>query len=108
METTIAVDKLKTTKIRPLYDRVLIRRQDPKDVVKNGLYIPDNAVEKPMEGEVVAIGSGKLIDGVLVPLDIKIGDVVIFGRYAGNEVECLGEKFLLLQENEIMACYYEE
>lgn len=94
-------------KLRPLYDRVLVKVQDPKDVVKNGLYIPDNAVERPLEGLVTGVGNGRIERGERIPLDVKVGDTVLFGKYSGNEVEVAGEKFLILKEDEIQAVYFD-
>jgi chaperonin GroES len=98
----------KTTKLRPLYDRVLVKVVEPKEVMKNGLYVPDVAVEKPLEGEVIAVGKGRLENGVRVPLDVEEGDRVVFGRYSGSQVELLGQKLLLLQEEELQGVYFEE
>jgi chaperonin GroES len=99
--------KQKNLRLRPLYDRVLVRKNVPKEVLKNGLFIPDTAVERPTEGTVVAVGRGRVIDGKLYPLDIEVGTTILFGKYCGNEVEVLGEKMLLLKEDEIMGVYEE-
>jgi chaperonin GroES len=90
-------------KIRPLYDRVLIKRIEEKEQVQGGIIIPDTAKEKPQQGEVLAVGKGKrLEDGSLVPLDVKVGDKVLFGKYSGNEVKIDGEECLILREDEIL------
>ena len=91
-------------KIRPLYDRVLIRRLDTQETTKGGIIIPDSAKEKPQEGEVVAVGQGKLLDdGSLQPLNVKVKDRVLFGKYGGAEVSLVGEDLLILKEDEILA-----
>ena len=106
---SIEVVTLKTTKLRPLYDRVLVRLAEEKtETIKNGLIIPDVAVEQPLEGEVVAVGNGRVERGERIPLDVKAGDRVVFGRYAGNLVEVLGEKLLILSESELQAVYFED
>jgi len=93
-------------KLRPLYDRLLIRVNDKsKDVFVNGVLLPESAVEKPHEGEVIAVGNGRIVNGERIPVDAKVGDVVVYGKYSGNEVEVSGEKLLLLQESELMGVY---
>jgi chaperonin GroES len=90
-------------KIKPLYDRVLVRRIEPKEQVKGRIIIPDSAKEKPQEGKVVAAGGGKrLEDGKVVALDVKAGDKVLFGKYAGSEITVDGEELLILREDEIL------
>ncbi len=91
-------------KIRPLYDRVVVKRlEEEEEKTSGGIYIPDTAKEKPQRGEVVAVGQGKrLDDGKLVPLDVKVGDKVLFGKYAGNEVKIDGEECLIMREDEIL------
>ncbi len=90
-------------KVKPLYDRVLVRRVDEKEQVKGGIIIPDSAKEKPQQGEVVAAGSGKrLDDGKVVPLDVKTGDKVLFGKYSGSEITVDDEELLILREDEIL------
>jgi len=90
-------------KIRPLYDRVLIKRIEEKEQIQGGIIIPDTAKEKPQQGEVLAVGQGKrLEDGTLVPLDVKVGDKVLFGKYSGNEVKIDGEECLIMREDEIL------
>lgn len=90
-------------KIKPLYDRVVVRRIEPKEQVKGGIIIPDSAKEKPQQGEVVAAGGGKILeDGKIAPLDVKAGDKVLFGKYAGSEITVDGEELLILREDEIL------
>ena len=89
--------------IRPLHDRVVVRRIEEKETVQGGIIIPDTAKEKPQEGEVIAIGAGKrLDDGKLVPLDVKPGDRILFGKYSGSEIKLEGEEFLIIREDEIL------
>jgi chaperonin GroES len=89
--------------IRPLYDRLVVRRIEPQETVQNGIIIPDTAKEKPQEGEVVAAGRGKrLEDGTVVPLDVKVGDRILFGKYAGSDIKINGEEFLILREDEVL------
>ena len=91
-------------KIRPLHDRIVVKRLESEDRTKGGIIIPDSAKEKPIEGRVVAVGNGKLLkDGKLRPLDVTVGDVVLFGKYAGNEVKIDGEGFVLLREDDLLA-----
>jgi chaperonin GroES len=98
----------KKLKLRPLGDRVLVRVLPQKDEAVNGLYHPDEAKEKPQEGIVIAVGNGRIKDGARIPVDVSEGNLVTFGKYSGNEVNVLGEKLLLLSENEIMGEYYAE
>ena len=91
-------------KIRPLHDRIVVKRLESENQTKGGIIIPDAAKEKPIEGRIVAVGNGKLLkDGKLRPLDVAIGDVVLFGKYAGNEVKIDGETFVLLREDDLLA-----
>jgi len=90
-------------KIRPLYDRIVVKRIEEQETVKGGIIIPDTAKEKPQEGEVVAVGQGKrLEDGKLVPLDVKAGDRILFGKYSGNEIKVDGEEFLIMREDDVL------
>jgi chaperonin GroES len=90
-------------KIRPLQDRVIVRRVKEEEKTKGGLYIPDTAKEKPMEGIVLAVGNGKVLeDGTVRKLDVKEGDRVLFGKYTGNDVKLDGEETLILRENDIL------
>ena len=90
--------------IRPLHDRVIVRRVEEKKTTSSGLIIPDSSTEKPSRGEVVAIGNGKFsAQGDLIPLDVKIGDTVMFGQYSGSEITVGEEKLLVMSEDEIVA-----
>jgi chaperonin GroES len=90
-------------KIRPLHDRVLIKRIAEQETVRGGIIIPDSAKEKPQEGEVVAVGNGKILEnGQRVPLDVKEGDRILFGKYAGSEIKVEGEEYLILREDEVL------
>lgn len=89
--------------IRPLQDRVLVRRVDEEEKTKGGILIPDSAREKPMEGKVVAVGNGKILDnGTKVSPEVKAGDRILFGKYAGTEVKIDGEEHLILREDDIL------
>jgi len=89
--------------IRPLKDRILVKRVQEQEMTSGGLYIPQNAKEKPFEGEVIAVGSGRTLDnGELVPLEIKVGDRVLFTNYGGNEVKIDGVEHLIMREEDIL------
>ena len=89
--------------IRPLHDRVLVRRMEDETTTAGGIVIPDNAKEKPSRGEVLAVGNGKHLDnGEVRSLDVKVGDKVLFGKYAGNEVKVDGEELMIMREDDIM------
>jgi chaperonin GroES len=89
--------------IRPLYDRLVVRRIEQKETIQSGIIIPDTAKEKPQEGEVVAAGRGKrLEDGTVVSLDVKVGDRILFGKYGGNDIKIDGEEYLILREDEVL------
>ena len=89
--------------IRPLHDRVVIRRMEEERTSSGGIVIPDSAAEKPVQGEVVAVGRGKLLDnGEVRPLDVKAGDRVLFGKYSGTEVKLGGDEYLVMREEDIM------
>jgi len=89
--------------IRPLHDRVILKRMEEETTSAGGIVIPDTAAEKPMRGEIIAIGKGKRLDsGELVPLDVKVGDNVLFGKYSGTEVKVNGEDLLVMREEDIM------
>ena len=91
-------------KIRPLHDRVLVKRLEEQETTKGGIIIPDTAKEKPIEGEVMATGNGKILeDGKVRPLDVKKGDRILFGKYSGTEVKIEGNEHLILREEEILA-----
>jgi chaperonin GroES len=89
--------------ITPLHDRVLVRRLEEKETVKGGIIIPDSAREKPQEGEVVAVGAGRMEKGTRIPLDVKPGDKILFGKYSGNDIKIDGEEFMIMKEDEILA-----
>jgi chaperonin GroES len=90
-------------KIRPLYDRVVVKRIEQTEQMHGGLYIPDSAKEKPQEGEVVAVGKGKrLEDGKVISLDVQVGDRILFGKYSGSEIKLDGEEFLIMREDEVL------
>jgi chaperonin GroES len=90
-------------KIRPLQDRILVRRVQEEEKSKGGIIIPDSAKEKPIEGEIVAVGNGKVLDnGKLHTLDVKAGDRILFGKYAGNEISVDGVEHLILREEEVL------
>ena len=90
-------------KIRPLYDRIVVKRIEEKEQMQGGLYIPDSAKEKPQEGEVAAVGKGKrLEDGKLVPLDVQVGDRILFGKYSGSDIKIDGEEYLIMREDEVL------
>jgi chaperonin GroES len=89
-------------KIRPLYDRIVVKRIEQGEEVQGGLYIPDSAKEKPQEGEVVAIGKGKrLEDGKVVALDVQVGDRILFGKYSGSDVKLHDDEYLIMREDEV-------
>ncbi|MCS7101858.1 MAG: co-chaperone GroES [Burkholderiaceae bacterium] len=90
-------------KIRPLHDRVIVKRLDQERKTASGIVIPDNAAEKPDQGEVIAVGPGKRDDnGKLIPIDVKVGDKVLFGKYAGQTVKIEGEEYLVMREEDLM------
>jgi chaperonin GroES len=89
--------------VRPLHDRVLVKRIEEQEVVKGGIIIPDTAKEKPQEGEVTAVGpGGRDESGKLVPLDLKVGDRILFGKWSGTEVKIDGEELLIMKESDVM------
>jgi len=91
-------------KIKPLHDRVIVQRVEEEETTKGGLIIPDSAKEKPIEGNVLAVGSGKTLDnGQVQPLEVKEGDRVLFGKYAGTEIKIEGEEHLIMREDDIIA-----
>ncbi|MEZ5403647.1 MAG: co-chaperone GroES [Bryobacteraceae bacterium] len=90
-------------KVRPLYDRIVIKRIEEEETIQGGIIIPDSAKEKPQQGEVVAVGKGKrLDDGKLVPLEVEVGNRILFGKYSGNEIKIDGSEYLILREDEIL------
>ncbi|OGQ52381.1 MAG: co-chaperone GroES [Deltaproteobacteria bacterium RIFCSPLOWO2_02_FULL_57_26] len=90
------------TKVRPLHDRVIIKRLEEEEKTKGGIIIPDTAKEKPQEGRVIAVGPGKHEDGKLIPMDVKEGDKILFGKYSGAEIKLNGEEHLILREDDIL------
>ena len=91
------------TSIRPLRDRIIVRRIEEQEQQRGGIYIPDTAKEKPQEGEVIAVGNGRILDnGSKVELDVKAGDRVLFGKYAGTEIKLDGDEYLILREDDIL------
>jgi chaperonin GroES len=89
--------------VTPLHDRVLVKRIEEKETVKGGIIIPDTAKEKPQEGEVIAVGAGKIEKGERVPMDVKAGDRILFGKYSGTEIKLDDVEYLILREEEILA-----
>lgn len=90
--------------LTPLHDRVIVKPSQPEEVTKGGIIIPDTAKEKPMQGQVVAVGKGKVgDDGKLVEMQVKVGDKVLYGKYSGTEVTIDGEEYLIMRENDIFA-----
>jgi chaperonin GroES len=89
--------------LRPLHDRILVRRVEESEQMRGGLYIPDTAKEKPQQAEVMAVGSGKLLEnGERTSVDVKAGDMILFGKYSGSEIKIEGEEYLILREDEIL------
>lgn len=90
-------------KIRPLYDRIVVKRIEEQETTRSGIIIPDSAQEKPQEAEVVAVGNGKrLEDGKLVPIIVKVGDRILFGKYSGNEIRVDGQEYLIMREDDVL------
>jgi chaperonin GroES len=91
-------------KVRPLHDRIIVKRLEEEEKTKGGIIIPDTAKEKPIEGRVIAVGDGKIKeDGTKIPLDVKKGDRVLFTKYGGTEIEIVGEEHLMMREDDILA-----
>jgi chaperonin GroES len=89
--------------IRPLYDRIVVKRIDEQETTRNGIVIPDSAQEKPQEGQVMATGKGKrLEDGTVVALDVKAGDRILFGKYSGNEIKLEGIEYIIMREDDVL------
>jgi chaperonin GroES len=89
--------------VRPLYDRIVVKRLEEKESIQGGIIIPDSAKEKPQEGEVVAVGKGKrLEDGKLVKLDVEVGDKILFGKYSGSDIKLDGNEYLIMREDEVL------
>jgi chaperonin GroES len=89
--------------IKPLSDRVVVKATDEAEQMRGGLYIPDTAKEKPQQGEVIAAGPGKYEDGKLVPMSVKVGDKVLYGKYSGTEITLDGDQYLILRESDVLA-----
>ena len=90
--------------LRPMHDRIIVKRLDGEEKTAGGLYIPDSAKEKPQKGEVIAAGNGKKNDeGKCMPLDVKVGDTILFGKYAGTEIKVDGEELLMMREDDVLA-----
>jgi len=90
--------------IRPLHDRIVVKRLEEKESMQGGLYIPDSAKEKPQEGQVMAVGNGKKTEeGKVLPLDVKVGDRILFGKYSGSDIKLDGEEYLIMREDEVLA-----
>ncbi len=90
-------------KIRPLHDRVVVRRMEEETTSAGGIVIPDSATEKPAQGEIIAVGNGKITDNGVRALDVKVGDKVMFGKFAGTEIKVDGEELLVMREEDIVA-----
>ncbi|HYC49867.1 MAG TPA: co-chaperone GroES [Gemmatimonadaceae bacterium] len=90
-------------KVTPLADRVVVRALEETEQMRGGLYIPDTAKEKPQQGEIIAVGAGKYEDGKLVPMGVKVGDKVLYGKYSGTEVTLDNEQYLILRESDVLA-----
>ena len=91
-------------KIRPLHDRVIVKRLEEERTSPGGIVIPDTAAEKPIQGKIIAVGNGKILeDGKVRPLDIKVGDKILFGKYSGTEVKVDGEELVVMREEDVMA-----
>ena len=95
-------DKTATT-VKPLADRVVIKALEETEQMRGGLFIPDTAKEKPQQGEIIAVGPGRYEDGKLVPMSLKVGDKVLYGKYSGTEVTVDGEQLLILRESDVLA-----
>jgi len=89
--------------IRPLYDRIVVKRIEEQETTRSGIFIPDSAKEKPQEGEVVAVGHGKMLEsGQLMALDVKVGDRVLFGKYSGTETKLIGTEYIVMREDDVL------
>jgi chaperonin GroES len=99
----MATKSAASVKVNPLADRVVVRALEEAETMRGGLYIPDTAKEKPQQGEIVAVGPGRFEDGKRVPMDVKAGDKVLYGKYSGTEVTVDGEQLLILRESDVLA-----
>jgi chaperonin GroES len=99
-----AATEEKQMNIRPLYDRIVVKRSEEQETARNGIIIPDSAKEKPQEGTVIAVGHGKRLDnGTMVPLDVKAGDRILFGKYSGSETKVGGTEYMIIREDDVLA-----
>ncbi|MGB6066371.1 MAG: co-chaperone GroES [Desulfomonilaceae bacterium] len=90
-------------KFRPLYDRILVERVESEEVTKGGIILPDTAKEKPQQGKIIAVGSGKHTeDGKVIPLELKAGDTILFGKYSGSEIKIEGTEYLIMKEDDVL------
>jgi chaperonin GroES len=90
-------------KFRPLYDRILVERVESEEKTKGGIIVPDTAKEKPQQGKVIAVGHGKCLeDGKLIPLEVKAGDTILFGKYSGSEIKIEGNEYLIMKEDDVL------
>jgi chaperonin GroES len=97
------MEAIRIMRIRPLYDRIVVKRIEEQETTRHGIVIPDSAKEKPQEGEVMAIGKGKrLDDGTTVALDVKAGDRILFGKYSGNEIQLDGAEYIIMREDDVL------
>ena len=99
----MATKNAASTKVAPLADRVVVKPLEEAETMRGGLYIPDTAKEKPQEGEIIAVGPGRVEDGKRVPMEVKVGDRVLYGKYSGTEVTLDGEQRLILRESDVLA-----
>ena len=99
----MATKSAASTKVSPLADRVVVKALEETEQMRGGLYIPDTAKEKPQQGEIVAVGPGRFDEGKRVPMDVKVGDKVLYGKYSGTEVTVDGEQLLILRESDVLA-----
>ncbi len=99
----MATKTISSTKVKPLSDRVVIRALEETEQMRGGLFIPDTAKEKPQQGEIISAGPGKYEDGKLIPMTVKVGDKVLYGKYSGTEVTLDNEQFLILRESDVLA-----
>jgi chaperonin GroES len=99
----MATKSATTTKVAPLADRVVVKPLEEAETMRGGLYIPDTAKEKPQQGEIIAVGPGRVEDGKRVPMEVKVGDKVLYGKYSGTEVTLDGETRLILRESDVLA-----
>ena len=99
----MATKSAASTKVSPLADRVVVKALEETEQMRGGLYIPDTAKEKPQQGEIVAVGPGRFDEGKRVPMELKVGDKVLYGKYSGTEVTIDGENLLILRESDVLA-----